>query len=129
MESGSIAETAAHETERVHLRDVINLLPETTKEEEDFKRRMIAKYDQIVSGEARAYRRFSRLRTRNNRWIAAIIVAAALVPASAILPIGPFTLGGWTVEPEQVTGLIGVALSAILAMYQALGLRARQSWT
>ena len=125
MEPSNRRQTFREGIER--LREVLTLLPENEPEEVDRKKRMLAKFDQLASGESYAYKKYVRVRTLNIVFIVVIVVTAALIPASAIVPMQPFILGEWAMEPRHVTGLIGVVLSALLALYQALGLRGRQS--
>lgn len=111
--------------ESITLRAVIENLWPNDPENSDLKLSMLSKFDSFVRAHKNAHAKFETHKRRNAVWIVAIIVVASLLPASAILPdVGPSLIHN-QLKPEQVTGVLGVLLSGLLATYQGLSIRSR----
>jgi len=111
--------------ESTSLRSVIESLWPDDPSKQDLKLSMLSKFDSFVRAHKNAHGKFETYRKRNTIWIVSIIVVASLLPASAILPEAGTWLSGERLKPEQVTGILGIVLSGLIATYQGLGIRSQ----
>lgn len=120
-----MSEVRTQSAAQADLRMVIEELWIDQPEHADLKRCMLAKFDALVRGQRHAYNEHVKWRSRNAWCIVIIALVATLVPLWAMFgSIWKQTLPNG-LEPEFITGGLGIVSSALVAMYQGIGPRSK----